>query len=59
MYMSQKKPPPLKTLPPTDSNLQLHVLGGHIQMMLGKAADQRHPPVDARDLGSLTSDRDS
>ena len=26
MYMSGKKPPPLKKLPPTDSNLQLHAL---------------------------------
>ena len=47
MYMSQKKPPPLKKLPPTDNNLQLHVLRAHLQMMLWKAADQRHPPVDA------------
>ena len=50
MYMSRKKPPPLKKLPPTDNNLQLHVLRAHLQMMLWKAADQRHPPVDARDI---------
>ena len=50
MCMSPKKPPPLKRLPQTDSNLQQHVLRGHIQMMLWKAADQRHPPVDARDI---------
>ena len=50
MCMSTKKQPPLKRLPPTDSNLQLHVLRGHIKMMLWKAADQRHPPVDARDI---------
>ena len=43
MYMSRKKPPPLKKLPPTDSNLQLHMLRAHLQMMLWKAADQRHP----------------
>ena len=50
MYMSRKKPPPLKKLPPTDSNLQLHVLRAHLQMMHRKAADQMHPPVDARDI---------
>ena len=50
MYMSRKKPPPLKKLPPTDNNRQLHVLRAHLQMMLWKAADQRHPPVDARDI---------
>ena len=50
MYMSRKKPPPLKKLPPTDNNLQLHVLRAHLQMMLWKAADQRHPLVDARDI---------
>ncbi|KAK2173293.1 hypothetical protein NP493_885g01021 [Ridgeia piscesae] len=29
-----KKPPPLKKLPPTDANLQLHVLQAHLQMLL-------------------------
>ena len=56
MYMSRKKPPPLKKLPPTDNNLQLHVLRAHLQMMLWKAADQRHPPVDARDIRRFGSD---
>ena len=50
MYMSRKKPPPLKKLQPTDSNLQLHVLWAHLQTMLWKAVDQRHPPVYARDI---------
>ena len=50
MYMSRKRPPPLKKLPPTDDNLQLYVLQAHLQMMLWKAADKRHPPVDARDI---------
>ena len=51
MYRRRKKPPPLKKLPPTDSNLQLHVLRANIQMMLLKAIDQRQPPVDAaRDI---------
>ena len=47
MYMSRKWPPPLKKLPPTDNNLQLYVLRAHLQIMLWKAADKRHPPVDA------------
>ena len=50
MYMSRKKPPSFKKLPPTDNNLQLHVLRAHLQMMLWKAADQKHPPVDTRDI---------
>ena len=50
MYMSRKRPPPLKKLPPTDSNLQLHVPRAHLQIMLWKAADKGHPPVDARDI---------
>ena len=50
MYMSRNKLPPLKKMPPTDSNLQLHVFRAHLQMILWKAADQRHPPVDARDI---------
>ena len=39
MYMSRKKRPPLKKLPPTDSNLQLHMLRAHLQLMLWKAAE--------------------
>ena len=50
MYMSRKRPRPLKKLPPTDNNLQLYVLRAHLQIMLWKAADKRHPPVDARDI---------
>ena len=33
-YCSSKKPPPLKKLPPTDSNLQLHVFQAQLQMLL-------------------------
>ena len=50
MYMSRNKPPPLKNLPTTDINLQLHVVRAHLKIMLWKGADQRHPPVDARDI---------
>ena len=49
-YMSRKKPLPLKKLQPTYSNQQLHVLRAHLQMMLWKAVDQRHPPANARDI---------
>ena len=50
MFMSRKKPPPLKKLPPTDSNLNPHMLRAHLQMMLLKAADQGNPPLDPRDI---------
>ena len=50
---SRKKPPPLKKLPPTDDNLQLHVLRAHLQMLLWKAADQRDPPEEACDIGNF------
>ena len=36
-FRGRKKPPPLKKLPPTDANLQLHVLRAHLQMLLWKA----------------------
>ena len=43
-------------VPPTYSNQQLHVLRAHLQMMLWKAADQRHPPVNARDIRRFSWD---
>ena len=52
-YRGHKKPPPLKKLPPTDSNLQLHVLRAHLQMLLQKAADQRDPPEEARNIANF------
>jgi hypothetical protein len=50
LYLSRKKPPPLKRLPPTDYNLTLHALRAHLQMMLWKAADQKDPPAEAHDI---------
>ena len=44
---------PLKKLPPTDANLQLHVLRAHLQMLLWKAADQRDPPEEARNIANF------
>ncbi|KAK2158680.1 hypothetical protein NP493_1763g00044 [Ridgeia piscesae] len=52
-YRGHKKPPPLKKLPPTDANLLLHVLRAHLQMLLWKAADQRDPRVEARDIANF------
>ncbi|KAK2176687.1 hypothetical protein NP493_646g01106 [Ridgeia piscesae] len=52
-YHGHKKPPPLKKLPPTDANLQLHVLRAHLQMLLWKAADQRDPPEEARNIANF------
>ena len=51
-FRGRKKPPPLKKLPATDANLQLHVLRAHRQMLLWKAADQRDPPEETRDIAN-------
>ena len=48
-----KKPPPLKKLPSTDANLQLHVLRAHLQMLMWKAADQRDLPEEARNIANF------
>ncbi|KAK2193921.1 hypothetical protein NP493_6g09010 [Ridgeia piscesae] len=52
-YRCHKKPPPLKKLPPIDANLQLHMLRAHLQMLLWKAADQRDPPEEARNIANF------
>ncbi|KAK2153116.1 hypothetical protein NP493_2354g00005 [Ridgeia piscesae] len=44
---------PLKKVPPTDANLQLHVLRAHLPVLLWKAADQRDPPEEARNLANV------
>ena len=49
-FRGRKKPPPLKKLPLTDANLQLHVLRADLQMLLSKAADQRDLPEETRDI---------
>ena len=36
--------PPLKSLPPTESNMALHVQRAHLQMLLWKAADKPDRP---------------
>lgn len=52
-FRARKKPPPLKKLPLTDVNLQLHVLRAHLQMLLWKAADQRDPPEEAKHIANF------
>lgn len=52
-YRSRKKPPKLNKLPPTDANLELHVLRAHLQMLLWKAADQRDPPLEAGNIANF------
>ncbi|KAK2174372.1 hypothetical protein NP493_805g00016 [Ridgeia piscesae] len=52
-YRCHRKPPPLKKLPPNDANLQLHVLRAHLQMLLWKAADQRDPLEEARNIANF------
>ena len=53
IYIRSKKPPKLKKLPPTDANLMLHILRAHLQVMLWKAAGQREPPAEARDISKF------
>ena len=40
-YRGHKKLPSLKKLPPTNDNMQLHLLRAYLQMLLLKATDQR------------------
>ena len=52
IYRKRKNPPPLKSLPPTDANLALHVQRAHLQMLLWKAADNSDPPdIQLTDYG--------
>ena len=50
MFTMKKKSPKIQALPPTSSNLLLHVLRSHLQVMLWKAADQQAPPDEAADI---------
>ena len=52
-FIGRKKPQSLKKLQPTDANLQLHVLRAHLQLLLWKAADQRDPPEETRDIANF------
>ena len=52
-FRGRKKPHSLTKVPPTDANLQLHVLRAHLQMPLWKAADQRDPPEETRDIANF------
>ena len=57
---TRKQPKPLRImlLPPTDTNLYLHVRRAHLQMLLWKAADQQEPPdVSIADYGWKIDDR--
>ena len=52
-YLGRKKPPPLKKLPLTDVNMQLHALRAHLQMLLWKAADQRDTLEETHDIANF------
>ena len=52
-FRGRKKSLQLKKLPPTEANLQLHVLRAHLQVLLWKAADQREPPEETRDIANF------
>ena len=45
IYRKRKRPPALKTLPPTERNMHLHGRRAHLQVLLWKAADQADPPA--------------
>lgn len=45
IYYKRKNPPQLKSLPPTNMNLALHIRRAHLQIMLWKAADKANPPA--------------
>ena len=52
IFCKQKNPPALKSLPPTDFNLALHIQRAYLKMMLWKVADKRDPPpVQTVDYG--------
>ena len=53
-YYTRKKGKPrrIMELPPTETNLLLHIKRAHLQVMLWKAADQQGPPqVDITQFG--------
>ena len=43
----------LKVLPPTDSNLMLHTLRAHLQVMLWKSASKNEPPEITKDISKF------
>ena len=43
----QGKPLSIMLLPPTDTNIYLHVQHAHLQMLLCEAADHQRPPDDS------------
>ena len=49
-YRGHKKPPPLKKLPPTDANLQLHVLRCYCGRPRTNVID---PPEEARNIANF------
>ena len=52
IFRKRKNPPLLKSLPPTESNMALHVKRAHLQVLLWKAADKPDPPsVSITDYG--------
>ena len=52
-YRRRKKPPELNKLPPTDANLELHMIRAHLQMLLWKVADQCDPPLEAGNIANF------
>ena len=52
IYRNRRNLLPLKSLPPTDANLVLHVQRADLQMLLWKVAEKSDPPdVQLTDYG--------
>ena len=50
LFTKKKKSPKVMALPPTSSNLLLHMLRAHLLVMLWKAAQQKSPPDESADI---------
>ena len=50
MFLKYKKTLKIQNLPPTSTNLMLHALRAHLQVMLWKSADQPGPPPESEDI---------
>ena len=50
MFLKSKKTIKILNLPPTSTNLMLHALRAHLQVMLWKSADQPRPPPESEDI---------
>ena len=50
LFTRNKKSPKVMALPPTSTNMLLHILRSNLQIMLWKAADEQAPPQESADI---------